>query len=119
MGGKVQYCYRNIGNYPISLFKYNSSPAWQGQGYYRFMSPGGTKMPESTPGKYHCGTAAPGWLRGEHPVERGLEVDMTVCFDSSFWGDCNFKTEITVTNCGDFYVYNLNDLNCYERYCAI
>ena len=33
---------------------------WQGSGYYRFLEPAGSMMPEIAPGEYRCGTAVPG-----------------------------------------------------------
>jgi len=98
----------------------HESGLWKGKGYYRFMEPSGTMMPESSPGKYHCGTGAVGWLNGQHPEEVGLEVEMEACFDSSSSGDCNYSTNITVTKCNDgYFVYHLVDTpSCYERYCA-
>ena len=59
------------------------SVRWKGDGYYRFVEPSGTMMPESSPGAYHCWTIGSGWLHGPHPEEEGLEVDMEACFDES------------------------------------
>ena len=94
------------------------SPEWRGDGFYRFIEPSGTMMPESSPGIFHCGTGAAGWLNGQHPEEVGLEVEMEACFDNG--SDCNFSTKITVTKCyGGYYVYHLVDAPAYlSRYCA-
>jgi len=96
----------------------NSSPMWRGPGYYRFEEPAGTRIPESPPGKHHCGTGAPGWLNGKHPTEVGLEVEMEACFD---WDSemCHRRTDITVTYCDGFYVYFLVEPSgCARRYCV-
>ena len=95
-----------------------TSVRWKGDGYYRFVEPSGTMMPDFSPGDFHCGATGSGWLNGQHPEEVGLEVDMEACFD---WdsNDCDFKTNITVTNCNGYYVYHLVDTPfCSLRYCA-
>jgi len=93
------------------------SPDWQGPGLYRIMSSAGSRLPESKPGFGHCGTAVPGWLRGEHPQDIYAEKNMTVCFHAG--GDCGWKADITVTNCNGYYVYLLPDTPlCNSRYCV-
>ena len=52
-----------------------TSPRWQGAGYYRFLEPAGTMLPEKSPGYYHCGTRSVGWLNGTH---QGLEQGDTL-----------------------------------------
>jgi len=98
---------------------YNSG-RWKGDGYYRFVEPSGTMMPESSPGEYHCGTHGSGWLNGQHPEEVGLEVDMEACFDYSGSSECDSKRDITVTLCNGYFVYHLVDTprihSC--RYCS-
>ena len=96
------------------------SPRWKGDGYYRFVEPSGTMMPESSPGAYHCGTEAAGYLNGQHPEEVGLEVEIEACFDVSGNGDCEYSNYINVTKCSDgYYVYHLVDTPEYHyRYCA-
>jgi len=93
---------------------------WQGPGYYRFLEPAGTRMPEASPGDYHCGTIGPGWLNGKHPTELGLEVEMEACFHFGF-DSCFYRTDITVTYCDGFYVYFLVEVDttyCPARYCG-
>ena len=96
------------------------SPRWKGDGYYRFMEPSGTMMPEASPGVYHCGTTYAGWLNGHHPEEVGLEVEMEACFDNINSGDCYYSTNITVTKCnGGYFVYHLVDTPYRNRrYCS-
>ena len=96
------------------------SVRWKGDGYYRFVEPSGTMMPESSPGAYHCGTIGSGWLHGQHPEEEGLEVDMEACFDDYGSSTCVYKAKITVTKCNGYYVYHLveNPLTKVLRYCA-
>ena len=99
-------------------YDYTSS-RWEGEGFYRFMEPSGTMMPESSPETYHCGTGNPGWLNGHHSEEIGLEVEKEVCFASGSSSCGNGRVNIKVTNCGTYYVYYLVETPfCYLRYCA-
>ena len=75
-------------------------------------------MPESSPGPYHCGTAAPGWFQGIHPTDINQPKQAKVCFH---WGsdDCYEFQNIVVMKCSDFYVYYLPELRyCEDRYCG-
>ena len=87
--------------------------------WYRFMGMAGDRMPETCVSSYHCGTHAPGWLRGAHPdVSEGV-VSRTVCFT---WRNncCSWRSTILVRNCGDFYVYKLQRApKCKLRYCGV
>ena len=100
-----------------------TSPDWQGEAYYRVQAPAGDKIPTSSPGKYHCGTWASGWINDEDgaidQMEEGQEITARVCFEY-FSDPCNWSTNIRVTKCpGDYLVYHLvNTPNCYNRYCA-
>ena len=91
---------------------------FKGPGWYRMMTPAGTKIPEVAPPVLQCGTAATGWLNGAHPDGLGQTVSREVCFNWN--GDkCFEKTTIKVTNCGGFYVYELPRTPlCTLRYCA-
>jgi hypothetical protein len=76
-------------------------------------------MPTFAPEVYHCGTSAPGWLNTSHPtVEQGV-IEAQACFN---WGDnsCEWSTVISVRNCGDYYVYDLQPTNvCSLAYCGM
>merc|ERR1719285_1183786 len=75
-------------------------------------------MPESSPGPEHCGTAAAGWLTTTHPTTINQPKQAKVCFhwDSN---DCYVSQNIVVNNCGDFYVYYLQETPiCKLRYCG-
>ena len=95
------------------------SPDWAGPAWYRFTMPAGTHIPESSPGQYHCGTQATGWLSGVHPTSPGASNNNAkFCFH---WGsnDCAKSTQGKVTNCGSYFVYYLeNATGCADRYCA-
>ncbi|XP_027056484.1 uncharacterized protein LOC113683445 [Pocillopora damicornis] len=87
-------------------------------GWYRFRGAAGTQMPTYCVRKYHCGTHAPGWLRGAHPSVADGIIRALVCFH---WGSqcCSWSTIIRVRNCGGFYVYELRrPPACHLRYCG-
>nr|XP_058952658.1 uncharacterized protein LOC131780054 isoform X2 [Pocillopora verrucosa] len=88
-------------------------------GWYRFRGAAGTQMSTYCVGKYHCGTHAPGWLRGAHPSVADGIIRALVCFH---WGSqcCRWSTIIRVRNCGGFYVYELRrPPACHLRYCGV
>ena len=87
--------------------------------WYRFMGLAGDRMPETCVSSYHCGTHAPGWLRGVHPDTSEGVVSRTVCFT---WRNkcCKWRSTILVRNCGNFYVYKLARApKCKLRYCGV
>ena len=78
----------------------------------------GDKIPESCVPMRRCGTLAPGWLDGKHPTVKDGKVIRQVCYH---WSDncCHWKNNITIRNCGDFYVYKLEKPPaCHLRYCG-
>ena len=86
-------------------------------GWYRFTGAAGTRMPETSPGYYQCGTAAVGWLSSSHPAE-GVSTTATVCFHWTS-SECQWSTSISVTNCGAYYVYELSaPPTCNLAYCG-
>jgi len=95
------------------------SANWEGDGWYRMMSPAGTVMPESSPGAGHCGTKLAGWLNASHPSVPGEKVQGEACFANED-DDCFNAKEVTVTNCGHYFVYLLKDtgLPFPARYCS-
>ena len=80
---------------------------WAGAAYYRFVEPGGTQLAENTSEYMKCGTQYGGYMLGGHPSVWQGEVVRTVNFDAN--GSPYGPTNITVTNCVDFYVYYLVD----------
>ena len=95
---------------------------WQGERWYRFIPPSGTKIPEQPPSSHHCGTSVSGRIRGSHPTNLGEIVTRTVCFQSGSdicWNEQSLWTEIKVKNCGEFFLYYLVDVKaCFLGYCA-
>ena len=89
-------------------------------GWYRPAGLMGTRLLDTAPGDFNCGTHAPGWIDG-HPALIGETTTQTVCYDwSGPSSDCTWSHSITVTNCGDFYVYNLipTPWGCSGVYCG-
>ena len=89
------------------------SPKW-----YRMTGDSGDQIPEICVPMRRCGTHAPGWLDGKHPSVKEGDVIRQVCYH---WSDncCNWKNDINVRNCGDFYVYKLDKPPaCSLRYCG-
>ena len=90
----------------------SSIPKW-----YRFSGVAVTLMSTSAVPKFRCGTHAPGWMNGEHPSKNEGAVSRKVCFH---WKSnaCLWNIQITVRNCGSFYVYKLpRTPTCDLRYC--
>jgi hypothetical protein len=85
--------------------------------WYRFVG-SGTRIPETAPTTYRCGTDAPGWLSGGHPALGDGIASRTVNFH---WNNnpSNWSAQVSVINCGDYFVYNLPDVPaCDLRYCT-
>ena len=80
----------------------------------------GTRIPEQSPGTFHCGTEYSGWMRGVHPATPGDQVLVDLCFDAGKYGECFLTLKnITVINCGDFFLYDLPETpGCWLRYCG-
>ena len=98
--GRRNYCDRGIG------------PGW-----FRFEGSAGTRMPTSCPSFHRCNTDSPGWMDGSHPTVADGQVSRRVCFP---WSNCcHWPVNITVRNCGSYYVYYLSSApSCYLRYCG-
>jgi cysteine-rich repeat protein len=109
-GGQTVYCDYTGGGY--------DPPDWVGPGWYRFTGAAGTQMATAAPGDYSCATHAACWLADPHPAANEGIVQRSICADWSP-GDCWQTWEISVVNCGSFYLYNLpNTIACAYRYCG-
>eukprot|EP00088_Acartia_fossae_P038761 TRINITY_DN40232_c0_g1_i3.p1 TRINITY_DN40232_c0_g1~~TRINITY_DN40232_c0_g1_i3.p1 ORF type:complete len:195 (-),score=15.50 TRINITY_DN40232_c0_g1_i3:182-766(-) len=93
------------------------SPDWEGPGWYRFVGPSGTTMPEKSPEQNHCGSEMPGWVAGKHPETPGERKEITICFARDNVG-CDFDVQAEITNCGSYFVYKLPNTRCNARYCS-
>ena len=87
-------------------------------GWYRFVGAAGTRMPTMRVEPYHCYTDWSGWLDGTHPTVEHGEVERMVCF-SNRPKDCKYRKEISVKNCGSYFIYKLHQPpSCPSRYCG-
>ena len=104
------------GQSPVRCDQRDITPGW-----YRFTGVAGNpkpQMPTTCPLVRRCGTHAPGWINGQHPSVADGEVTRQVCYH---WtrNCCRWKNNIKVTNCGAFYVYELQKTPaCSLRYCG-
>lgn len=92
-------------------------------GWYRFTSYVGGEMPTSRVSSSHCGTVAPIWLRGDHPMSPEREVTVQACinfFDIS--NGCYQPFDVKIRLCSgssSFYIYYLRPTySCAVAYCA-
>ncbi|XP_032880862.1 uncharacterized protein LOC116975643 [Amblyraja radiata] len=92
------------------------------EGWYRFNSSGGWKIPETDVPANHCSGKRPGWLNGDHPNVTDGEVTREVCFED-VGGDgseerCKDKLDIKVKNCSSYFVYELMPTHNDQVYCT-
>ena len=96
---------------------WNTSPDWQGPGWYRMSLPSGNTIPEEPVEPFHCNSQAPGWLNSKHPVP-GNTIDGSVCFNSA-GNTCKWQTRIKIRHCKNYFLYYLpKPPTCRLRYCA-
>ncbi|CAH2307097.1 uromodulin [Pelobates cultripes] len=88
-------------------------------GWHRFTGSGGIRMPEFCVPQERCGTSAPLWLNGTHPLPSEGIVNYTAC---AHWnGDCCFWSSfVQIKACpGGYHVYNLKGTPyCSLAYCT-
>ena len=87
------------------------------EGWYRFVGAAGTKMPTTRVPAFRCGTVCSGWLDGAHPAVEDGKVSRKVCFSDRSTG-CKYIINISVKNCGSFYIYWFTQPDCSSRYCS-
>ena len=95
------------------------SPDWQGNSWYRFKSPAGTKLSEDPLPIWSCTSYYPSWIKAKHPIVPGQEISTTACFMDHRGNNCKWSKMIKVKNCVQFYVYFLYKVGAGERYCPI
>ena len=86
-------------------------------GWYRFVGDAGTKMPGTRVPAFRCGTVWSGWLDGAHPTVEDGKVKRKVCFSRRNTG-CRYEINISVKNCGSYFIYKLFPPRCRSRYCG-
>ncbi|XP_036293656.1 oncoprotein-induced transcript 3 protein [Pipistrellus kuhlii] len=87
--------------------------------WYRFTGMAGDAMPTFCIPENHCGTHAPVWLNGSHPLEGDGVVQRQAC--ASFNRNCClWNTTVEVKACpGGYYVYRLTRPSvCFHVYCG-
>ena len=97
---------------------FGTSIDWHGSNWYRVISPAGSRITDTYVERHHCNTSYGGWINGTHPTVLDEIVDRTVCFSSSY-EDCHRPKEIQIRNCGEYYLYYLQETSmCDHRYCS-
>ncbi|XP_035998464.1 pancreatic secretory granule membrane major glycoprotein GP2 [Fundulus heteroclitus] len=110
--------WRSINNTDTSITHCDQYIAWNG--WYRFyLGQSNAQIPERCVKEHRCGTHAPLWLNGTHPVQFNEIVTRTVC---NAWSSscCVFPTHtIQIKRCYGYYVYKLEKPSaCHLAYCA-
>lgn len=81
-------------------------------------------MPTSCVPTDHCGTQSPIWFKGQHPTQKNVAVKGTGCINlgnNVLFGPpcCHDTVDISVMNCGLFFIYYLGRTpGCEMAYCA-
>uniref|UniRef100_A0A3B5QUA2 UMOD/GP2/OIT3-like D8C domain-containing protein n=1 Tax=Xiphophorus maculatus TaxID=8083 RepID=A0A3B5QUA2_XIPMA len=92
--------------------------AWSG--WYRFyLGQTSAQIPEKCVAERRCGTYAPLWINGNHPVQLNEIVTRTVC--NAWSGSCCLfpSHTIQIKLCYGYYVYKLQQPStCWLAYCA-
>jgi len=99
----------------------NVAPDWDGEGWYRFTGEAGNKMAEEFPGWNKCTTESPGYLHVCQDDESCMlptvaegKKQMTLCFGTKWSSACFNKEEVSVMNCGEFFLYYLKNMKIYN-----
>ena len=66
----------------------------------------------------HCGTAGTYWMSGTLPTPEENEVFRTAYRQDNHGNPLSGPKNITVLNCGPYYVYNLVDVGGNTGYCG-
>ncbi|CAM4831415.1 unnamed protein product [Rotaria magnacalcarata] len=93
---------------------FKTKPIW-----VRFSGAAGTRLAPGPVEPFHCGTQGTGWYKGTYPTSIGGTASGTVCYS---WprNSCQWSNQISVTNCGGYYVFHLRaPPACFLRYCTV
>ena len=104
------------------------TPQIDGNTWFRFVEPAGTKLPigpnaRSKKRETPCGTHFTAYLKGSHPTISDGVVSRLRCYVFGKWIDY-LCTNIDVAACPNyqqeiFYIYKLKQINaCHYGYCA-
>ncbi|XP_054906944.1 uncharacterized protein LOC129373194 [Poeciliopsis prolifica] len=110
--------WRSTENTDNSVLHCDRFIAWSG--WYRFyLGQSSAQIPEKCVAEQRCGTHAPLWINGAHPVQLNETVTRTVC---NAWSSscCRFPTHtIQIKLCYGYYIYKLQQPStCWLAYCA-
>ncbi|RMX57371.1 hypothetical protein pdam_00016039 [Pocillopora damicornis] len=110
---------RSVSNEKNSEFALCDKGILTSESWVRFTGSGGTVIPNNPPQAHHCGTKSSGWIRGAHPAVAEGVVQRELCYRYNE-NECGFDSyEISIRNCGSFFVYKPPDLTeCYLRLCT-
>ena len=110
---------RNVNNAPARLPLCDNKISHMH--WYRFTNRAGSILTSKQVQTGMCGAQNPGWLLGDHPCTKYDTTDAQVCFVNQS-SDCGTQVNISITLCGEYYVYRLPALNCSKeikrRYCG-
>jgi len=102
---------------------YNILPDWKEGGWYRFTGEAGTKLAEEFPGFNKCGSKEPAYLfvnENNKLPSKGTAKSMKVCQPQVYRSKkCEYKEDIKVMNCGDYFTYQLTALGSGNTYCGV
>ncbi|XP_047241308.1 tenascin-like [Girardinichthys multiradiatus] len=110
--------WRSTDNTDQNFLQCDKSITWNG--WYRFyLGQSSAQIPEKCVAERRCGTHAPLWINGTHPVQFNEIVTRTVC--NAWLGSCCRFTShtIQIKLCYGYYVYKLQQPStCWLAYCA-
>ncbi|XP_043953345.1 uncharacterized protein LOC122820194 [Gambusia affinis] len=110
--------WRSTENTNNSILHCDQYIVWSG--WYRFyLGQTSAQIPEKCVAEQRCGTHAPLWINGAHPVQLNEIVTRTVC--NAWLGSCCYFTShtIQIKLCSGYYVYKLQQPStCWLAYCA-
>uniref|UniRef100_A0A3B5R284 UMOD/GP2/OIT3-like D8C domain-containing protein n=1 Tax=Xiphophorus maculatus TaxID=8083 RepID=A0A3B5R284_XIPMA len=110
--------WRSTENRDNSISHCDQYISWSG--WYRFyLGQTSAQIPEKCVAEQRCGTHAPLWINGTHPVQLNEIVTRTVC--NAWYGSCcAFPSHtIQIKLCYGYYVYKLQQPSaCNLAYCT-
>ncbi|XP_049275376.1 uromodulin [Rhipicephalus sanguineus] len=87
------------------------------QGWYRFETPYGNRMPEQPASPGMCNTMVPFWFYGRHPPQPSMPMPAVAC-GADETDSCSYYANIRVQHCGTYMAYYLQPLpRCFMAYC--
>lgn len=87
------------------------------QGWYRFETPYGNRMPEQPASPGMCNTMVPFWFYGRHPHQPSIPMPAVAC-GADETDSCSYYANIRVQHCGTYMAYYLQPLpRCFMAYC--